>query len=224
MEKHGQKINKFKMFDYNKDKKYLIISGGGLDSISIILLFGLSGYKNVEVITYDLGENPYEIIYSKKISEMFNYKFICYNAQNYKNLVLSNKPISEVYDKRKVFKFIGRNGLYHWLASCYAWQNNIDYLVNGSYSVDNTADGSRLFYDKLEDLFSLYGQKIEILTPLMDYSKLDLLTYMKELGYLSYIFENSSSCWFDKKECSECPPCNIRRYLKEVLRYGTKFL
>ncbi len=105
-----------------------------------------------------------------------------------------------------------RNLIFYSLCAHYAEVNNVRYIVGGhnSTDADTFQDAGRRFFDGVNHLLTLgiwssAGTKTQVLQPLLDLGKPDVIRLGMKLGVP---FELTWSCYHDRERpCGSCESC-----------------
>ena len=193
---------------------------GGIDSLVMCKLLEKQGQKLYPIfINYGQLSLNNEWESCKKVFELSNLTSPEYiNIQGYGNFFKSG-----ITDKnKKIFDeaFLpGRNLIFLIIAGSYSYQNDINTISIGLLSEQN-----HLFPDQTEEfivntnfaLNSAYGRDFTIITPLINFTKSEVIEIAKKY---ELPLEKTYSCHSgEMKYCEECIAC------KEIISSGNKEL
>lgn len=188
------------------EKKIICLCSGGLDSLALVHFFKSRKY-DIIILYVNYGQLSYnqEFKAVKKIVEILNIQnLIKIDLSNYGNF-FSNSLV--IKDELLNDYFPGRNLLLLTLAASLAYERNIQEIgigVIGSTRI--FPDCTTEFFIKLEELFTLsFNYNIGIQTPLENFTKLDIIGYLKKFKLPTKI---TYSCQKgDENHCNRCPSC-----------------
>lgn len=211
--------------------KALVVLSGGQDSTTC-LIQAIDKYDYVEAITFDYGQrNKKEIEVSKNIANILNVKQTIVNAKNINELTFNamTKNVDIKHENGEVPNtFVaGRNQYFLTLASIYAYENNIHNIITGVSDTESSGypDCSREFIKSFNQTINLaLNTKLNIVTPLIYKSKLEVWQLAEELNCINFIEHNTLTCYNGVigEGCGECPSCILRNksYKKFIERKG----
>lgn len=205
------------------NKRALIILSGGQDSTTC-LLWTLKKFEEITAITFDYGQrHKREIRQAVKIIEEVGYdldikiKHIIINIPLNLFLETSMTSDSEIKVDEETglpTTFVpGRNLIFLTFAAAYAYQHNIENIVTGVCQIDYSGypDCRDSTIKSLQATLRLgLDRDIIIHTPLMWYSKAEIIGLMEELSGLKYL-KFTHTCYLGLcPACGKCPACLIR--------------
>jgi 7-cyano-7-deazaguanine synthase len=209
------------------DKKAVIILSGGLDSTTILHLANSQGY-DLYALTFDYGQrHKIEIEHAKAVAQGIAKKHIIYkfdlNIFGGSSLTSDEKMSyfeSEDQIENKIYNSYvpSRNTIFLSLALSYAETIGANNIFAGPNKDDynNYPDCRPDFYKKFEELAILgtkigaEGGKINILTPLINMTKPEIIKLGLSLGV---DYGKTFSCYdpsIEGKACGKCLSCTIR--------------
>jgi len=146
----------------------------------------------------------------KSFLKICNYEKIKYSYKvKLKNF--GNNIRTGLTDKKTFNDFFpSRNLSLICLASSFLWRYNFNYISLGVIKSPRIfPDCQRDYFDDLEKILSIStSHNIKILTPLEDFTKRDIIKYMKRF---KLPIEYSYSCQKGQKyHCKRCPSCKER--------------
>jgi|TARA_B100000131_G_scaffold61304_1_gene57173 7-cyano-7-deazaguanine synthase len=177
-------------------KKALVVLSGGQDSTTCLFWAMKKGYE-CSAITFNYNQlHSLEVESSKKVATMANLKnHIILDLgsifdgdsplTNFNKKLELNDSLSKFSDGMQKTFIPSRNIVFLSLASNYAYSIGAEYLVTGICQTDYAGypDCRGEFIQSLEQTISLgLDKKIEILTPLLDLKKYEIVNLAFELG------------------------------------------
>ncbi len=210
----------------NKSNKALVLLSGGLDS-AVVLSICRKQKKEIHAISFDYGQrHKLELKYAKWQSDFFKclshriFKIDFYggSALTDKIEVPNNKKVEDIPEDIPVTYVPSRNIVFLSFASGYAEFKDIDNIYIGVNAVDYSGypDCRHEFIKAFEQMINkstkkaLNGRKFKIMTPLINFSKKEIIVLGKKNGV---DFSMTSSCYnpVKKKNCGQCDSCLLRK-------------
>ncbi len=202
-------------------KKAVCLVSGGIDSFLTAKIAKDYGYE-IYCLTFDYGQKAKkEIIYAKKIAKFLNAKehIILKINLSFLKSALTRKEIKIPERKRSGIPSTyvpARNTIFISIALGYAETINADAIFIGVNCIDFSGypDCRPIYIKRFQKLIdvatkkSLKGEKIKLIAPLLNLSKVEIIKKAISLGLdLSITW----SCYKNgKKMCGKCPSCRIR--------------
>ncbi len=189
-------------------EKTICLLSGGIDSF---VLADFLKRHNFEIICLfvDYGQlaAKYE---SKAFSKICKYEKIRYyhkiKLKNFGKKIETGLTVERIIDDF----FPSRNLLLMCLASSLLWRYNLKYISIGIIKSTRVfPDCQREYFNNLEKILSYSTKRnIKVLTPLEDFTKLDIIKYIERF---KLPVEYSYSCQKGQKyHCRKCPSCKER--------------
>ncbi|HOK57262.1 MAG TPA: 7-cyano-7-deazaguanine synthase QueC [bacterium] len=215
-------------------KKAICLVSGGIDSFVTAAIAKKMGYK-VYCLTVDYGQKARkEIEASKKVAEFLKaeeHKILKIDLSFLKSALTRNEiKIPEKKTKDIPPTYVpARNTIFISLALGYAENVGADAIFIGVNSVDFSGypDCRPIYIKRFQKLIdvatkrTLEGKKIKLITPIINFSKKQIIKKAISLGLdLSITW----SCYKnEEKPCGKCPSCRIReKALSELFSEKTK--
>lgn len=200
----------------------IVVFSGGQDSTTC-LFWALEQYDEVEAVTfYYKQRHSDEVRVAENIANDLGIEHKVIDVSVINDLTqnaLTDGDINIEIDQDTGLPntFVpGRNVLFLTLASIVAYQKGADTIVTGVCETDYSGypDCRNDFVNALNGALNLGLDKhIDIQTPLMWLDKAETWEMAHELGRLSYIVQNTLTCYNGVigQGCGECPACKLRR-------------
>ena len=211
-----------------ENKKVLVLLSGGLDSTTALAIMQDQGYKCF-CIAFDYGQRNKEELEIARLfaisrnSSFQTIKFTLPFLENSDSVLVNldaKMPAKELMVKRTmevgVYYVPGRNTLFLSWAVHYALQFGIGSIVIGIAKGDAHPDRRPEYINAYQDLLNIAKYPIEILTPLAEMSKVEIVQRGLELGI---DYSKTLSCYNPTamKSCGACRPCYKRKVTFEEL-------
>jgi 7-cyano-7-deazaguanine synthase len=200
-------------------KTALVLFSGGQDSTTC-LAWATSEFDQIYALTFDYQQrHRIEIEQAKKIAQKVGVKHevmeidlfskLSKNALTHSDIAISGRG-----EKNLPSTFVpGRNLIFLSLAAMKAYQLDISDIVTGVCQTDYSGypDCRDTFIQSLQTTVNLaMDTKFTLHTPLMNMTKAQTVTMMKDLGKLQWLKE-SHTCYEGKRPaCGSCPACLLR--------------
>ncbi|MFW9877440.1 MAG: 7-cyano-7-deazaguanine synthase [Candidatus Thorarchaeota archaeon] len=203
-------------------KGTICLLSGGIDSF-VLIDFLIRQKFEVICLFVDYGQLAARYEY-KAFQKICQYEKINYSykvrLKNFGDNIITGLTNKEIYNDF----FPSRNLLLICLASSFLWSHNFNYISIGVIkSTRIFPDCQRDYFNDLEKILSISTNRdIKILTPLEDFTKIDIIKYIKKF---KLPFDYSYSCQKGQKDhCKKCPSCkerfsslkNLKNYLNEI--------
>ena len=207
-----------------EDAKSVLLLSGGLDSFVILGAFK-SKYNIDLALTFDYGQKSSveEIYAANKMREYYNIRHEVISLDwlreiTHSSLVSDDNVPTENLGTNNSAKCVwvpNRNGLFINIAACYADSYDYKYILFGANKDEGETfpDNTEKFrYDITQTLKNSTLKKPEVLAPLINYSKNDIVKLAVENNVpLEMVY----SCYNSGKiHCGKCESC---RHLKNAL-------
>lgn len=202
-----------------KKGKAVVVFSGGQDSTTC-LIQALQNYEEVHAVSFFYAQKHWEELNkAKEITKHFGVKHqIIDLSEVFKGLStcsLVNAELEIKQGEKYPNTFVdGRNHIFLSTAAIYAKSIGANDIITGCCETDFSGypDCRRVFIDSLEQTLSLaMDWNFSIITPLMYLSKKETWKLADELGYLSYVYNNTHTCYNGVPGgCHECPACKLR--------------
>ncbi|MCB1119009.1 MAG: 7-cyano-7-deazaguanine synthase [Chlamydiia bacterium] len=198
-------------------KHAVVVHSGGMDS-SLTLALAKQEYSSEHILSLSFDYNQ------RHSTELTQAKKIC-SDWNVDHVELSLTTLGQVTSSALIDPTIptdtptntivlGRNGLMAHLAALYAHSIGASNLYLGVLEDTPYRDCSRHYMDLKQQLLriDLDNPTFMIHTPLVHLSKPETLSLAYSLGILSYLLDNTITCYNGKPHlgCQTCPSCHHR--------------
>jgi len=216
-------------------KKAIVLLSGGIDSTTT-LVYALNQGFECYAISFDYNQkHKVELDYAKKIAKKYNvkeHKIIKISIDFIVNTPLVNKNL-EVPQYNKISELpIGLSEVYVparnilFLSYAIAWAESLKapYIFIGANKDDYNGfpDCRPEFYEKFEEMVNLgtsfvdSKQKLKILTPFINSTKVEVIKYGIDNG-INY--DETFTCYnpINSKPCGKCSSCLVRKEALEKL-------
>lgn len=207
------------------NNKAIIILSGGMDSVTTLALAKDKKFDCYS-LTFNYGQKSISEIdaasyYSKKYN-CIKHKIFNIDFSNFTNSALTNNSIDVIDDSKDAIPktYVPMRNIIFLSIAC-SWSESIDAenIFIGANSIDYSGypDCRENFLDAYEKMINLgsktgsEGGKINILRPLVNMSKIDIIKLGHSLG-LNY--SNTISCYQateNGKACGLCESCIFRK-------------
>jgi len=204
-------------------KQVIVIHSGGMDStLCLAEAKTLYGKENVLSLSFFYGQrHQVELVQAKKICLDWGIDHECVDVSFFKkmtsNALLDSKiQIEHVPGSEPNTLVVGRNGLMARLGAIRANALGASLVYLGVVEVDQSGyrDCSREYMDRMEEILriDLKDPEFQIITPLVFMTKMETMERAKELGVLSYLLEETVSCYegLMRQGCEKCPACRLK--------------
>lgn len=207
-------------------KKAIIVHSGGMDSTLCLYLASQAyGKENVLSISFDYQQRHgrAELQAAQTICRDWGIDHVVIPIVSLKEIspnALVCHDLEIIHEKGGYANTLvtGRNGLMAMLAGTHANHLGAHCIYMGVIAVDGAKNGyrdcSREYMDLMEQILRLdfNDPTFQIITPLVDMTKAEVVTLAYELGILGYVLENTISCYqgIKGKGCQTCPSCLLR--------------
>jgi 7-cyano-7-deazaguanine synthase len=209
-------------------KKAVILLSGGLDSLTCLALAKAKSYE-IYTLNFDYGQrHAFEMKSAQKIASTYNVKehktiTINFNQLGGSALTDYNLNVPSHYEKKPeeipITYVPARNTIFISCGLGYAEIINAGYLFIGASSVDYSGypDCRPEYFQAFQLLANLAtktaieGEKIEIVTPLLNLTKTETIQLGLSLGV---DYSLSTSCYQVTPEglaCGKCDSCFLRK-------------
>lgn len=220
-------------------KKAIVVHSGGMDS-SLCLALAIKEYGKEEVLSlsFSYGQrHSNELQQAEKICRDWSVDHTVLNIDCLREITNNALMDSSIRITHEVGHtpntlVVGRNGLMGRISAIHAHQLGARCIYMGVMELEGANSGyrdcSRHYMDLLQTILrmDLDNPTFEIKTPLVHLHKKDTLSIAHELGLLSYLLNETISCYqgIGKHGCGECPACSLRNegialFLKEHPNY-----
>ena len=216
--------------DFTKTKKALICASAGMDSTVAATWAKDQGYDvSLLQFQYHCRAGDKEAVQIQKIAEYLECEVVTIQTDFFRDvikgsrLVENNSEIIKEGDKgaELAYEWVpARNLIFLSIATGYAEAHDFDYIVLGGNLEESGAypDNELIFQTKFNDVLPYsvnLNKKVEILTPVANCMKRDIVKMGLELGAPLHL---TWSCYEDgEKHCGECGPCFMRKTAFKML-------
>lgn len=214
------------------NKKAIVVHSGGVDS-SICLAIAIRDFSKEEVLSlsFNYGQRHLkEIEYAEAICQEWGVDhrvvYLPFLKELTTNSLMDEKgSTSEKSAKGPATLVMGRNGLMARIAAIHAHQLGANFIymgiMEGPDGNSGYRDCSREYMDLKQEILriDLANPLFEIRTPLVKISKKESLQIASEMGILSYLLENTVTCYhgIPCEGCGNCLACGLRQ--KSIQEY-----
>ncbi len=191
-----------------------ILLSGGMDSIA------LAYWQTPKyAFTIDYGQKPAkaEIKASKAVCEhlQIEHKIISIDCSMLGSGDLSQRKALEIAPSSEWWPF--RNQLLVTLASMQGIFLEVDEIMVGSIFTDGFhKDGTKLFYEKINELVSFQEGNVKVTSPAIDLTSVQLILKSQVPPAILYY---AHSCHKGNLPCGNCRGCNKYIQVTETLKY-----
>jgi len=210
-------------------KKTLVIFSGGQDSTTC-LGWALKTYSQIEAIHFKYGQkHSIETEQARKICKKHDVLLheidINFLNEIVDSALTSNGDVNKKHDRLKHLpaSFVpNRNAIFITLAHCLAQKIGAEKIITGVCQTDFSGypDCRVSFINAMENALFIGSETyIEIVTPLMYFTKAEVFELAQTVGILEDVIELSHTCYngnrTDKHDwgygCNDCPACELRK-------------
>ncbi|MGD0027877.1 MAG: 7-cyano-7-deazaguanine synthase [Candidatus Bathyarchaeia archaeon] len=207
---------------YGAEKAAYPILSGGIDS-TLGTIIAKEKFKVVKPIFFDYGHK----------AKNMEWEAVCKICSALKIEKPEKIPICMYWDEsyltkgKDVEKFImhGRNLIFTALASSFVRTDGGGTIITGFNESDAGFDTSKKFVGIVNQLLeyenedgSSQGREVKLLTPLMNFDKIEIINEYKKRG-MENILKLTYSCYKgSKKPCGKCHACKNRASVLDVIK------
>lgn len=224
-------------------KLALVVLSGGQDSVTC-LGWALHRFEKVQAISFLYNQkHAVEIESAELLCRKYSVPHKLVNLGTLVSSLVTSALTGEgevglphAYKPGLPSSFVpGRNALFLTLAHAFAQEIAANALVTGVCQADYSGypDCRERFILALTSALNIgYETNIQILAPLMDFSKAQIFGLAEEIGFLDEVLENSHTCYNGDHStrhewgygCGECPACKLRNKGFEEFKAGSSWI
>ena len=206
----------------DKDKALVVLSGGQDSTTCLYWAIDRFGLANVSAITFDYGQrHRIELECAQDIAQRLDVPQVCLPIDTFAALggdALTDTDIDVASDVDGATglpnTFVpGRNIVFLTFAAAWAWPRQINHLVTGVAQTDYSGypDCREETMQSLQRSLRLgMESELEILAPLMHFSKKETVELARELGAIDAMAWTHSCYNGERPPCGSCAACELR--------------